>query len=194
MIKAILFDWHGVLDKVSLEGLFRLLSRDTKFPIDELKIKLEGDARQFALGYFTGDDFWTHVRRQTDATPKQMTKIKDYINSITPNKELWKFLKILRKSFKLAIFSDCPLEKTKKIRRTLNLNIFDEIFFSSEVQLDKKMLEFFELAVNKLGLGNEEVLFVDDSQKNVEFASELKFQVYKFTTTKNFKKMIIKKI
>src|SRR3989344_5942697 len=190
MIKAILFDWHGVLDKVLLEGLFRILSRYTKVTIKELKNELGDAARQFALGNFTDGEFWVYIRDKTSSTPEQITELKEYINSVIPNKELWEFLKVLKKTYKLAIFSDCPLSKAKKIRENFDLGVFDEVFFSAEVHLDKKMAEFYQLVIKTLKIKNEEALLIDDSPKNIAFASALGLSVHHFTDTNRFKKEI----
>jgi HAD superfamily hydrolase (TIGR01509 family) len=189
-IQAILFDWHGVLDKTLLDGFFDFISLECSLSKDLLKVKLGNICRNYSLGNILSDDFWEIVRQETGASEFQLNKFKKYVNSIEINTELWKHLSILKKSYRLAILSDCPLEKVTLIRKNINLSLFDKVYFSAEENLDKKMTEFFELAIKSLDLKTTAILFVDDSQKNIDFASKLGVRGHLFTDFENFKNVI----
>jgi len=189
MTKAILFDWHGVLDKTLLAGLFERLSSESKIPVKTIKEKLRDISRIYALGNLQESDFWLFVRNEINIKPSQIKYLKNYINSISLNEELWQYLPKLKKEYTLAILSDCPLEKAVLIRKNVNLGIFDKIFFSAEVHLDKSMPEFFYLAVESLGIKNEEALLVDDSRKNTDFAIQLGMRAHIFTDVKGFSRV-----
>lgn len=186
MIKAIFFDWHGVLDKTLLDGLLQIISKEINVDIDNIKNILGQSARSYGLGNISDDQFWKFVVEKTGLNYKKIKQLKNYINSVSKNDELWKFLVDLKKKYKLVVLSDCPMEKVNIIYRTINIDVFDKVFFSAELHLDKKMPDFFQLALDGLEIKSNEVLFVDDSQKNIDFASNLGFKVHLFKDTDNF--------
>ena len=186
MVKAILFDWHGVLDDTKLEDLFKKTAQASSIPLKTVKSHLSDVARQYALGFMDADQFWLQLRTVANLSGKQTNFLRRYINSIEKNELLWKFLPEINKKYTLAILSDCPLEKSETIRKKIPLTVFALTLFSAEVHKDKKMKEFFFLASDALGLKPHECLFVDDSSKNTFFAKEIGFLTHQFRTTEEF--------
>jgi len=186
MIKAIIFDWHGVLDEVNLEGALKRASAESKIPLDELKNLLRDINKKYTLGDMEEGPYWKLVADTLKISEMQAKQLQDYINSVIQNKELWDYLPELKKKYKLAILSDCPIEKISSIRKKADLTLFDHVFFSAEVKLDKSMPEFFDLCANTLKLDKQEILFTDDNPKIIDFASTLGFKTHLFTNTAEF--------
>lgn len=105
---------------------------------------------------------------------------------IDKDESLWICLSELKDKYRLGILSDCPMEKVEIIKRTISLSLFEKIIFSGEVHTDKNMGEFFEFAAQEFGVNKEEILFVDDSQKNIDFANNLGLQIHCFKSTEHF--------
>lgn len=72
------------------------------------------------------------------------------------------------------------------------LNDFDFIINTSEVGFAKPEKEIFQYAQKILNLPPEQILFIDDSLKNVETAQKLGFQSHLFTDLESFKESVSK--
>lgn len=189
MIKAILFDWHGVLDETLLAGLLDQLSEESKIKVPEIRERLGKITRDYVLGNITGENFWSNVKEKLNVSHSQVKKVQNYINTIIYVKPLWKFLSKLKEKYTLGILSDATMEKVEVIRKEVDLSPFTVTFFSAEEHLDKAMPEFFDLAINKLEIKREEALFVDDSQKNIDFAGSLGLQTHLFKGTEGLRRV-----
>lgn len=62
---------------------------------------------------------------------------------------------------------------------------FTKFFFSFEMKLLKPCLEIYQKAVESIGLPPEEILFIDDSQVNVDAASALGIRTILYEKGKN---------
>ncbi len=180
MIKALLFDWHGVLDHVRLESLFKRIAQVSSIPLEKLKKELTDETRKYALGEITFQEYWMFVEEKTNLPVIKINLLQNYINSIDLNKDVWNMLPLLKKKYSLVILSDCPLEKVEHIRKLPDIKIFDLTLFSGEVHMDKNMDEFFELATNSLKVSGSECLFIDDSERKIQFAQQLGFKTFLF--------------
>jgi HAD superfamily hydrolase (TIGR01509 family) len=71
-------------------------------------------------------------------------------------------------------------------------NVFDNIYSSSEVGYLKSEPEFYQYIINDLGLDPEEILFIDDRQRNIDLAQSLglvnSYLVNNFTEAKKILK------
>ncbi len=78
-----------------------------------------------------------------------------------------------QQGLKVGIFSN----NTSKLRTKLNVNgiikLVDELVVSSEIGFQKPHKEAFQVLFEKLKLLPEEVIFIDDSPKSLEKASEI---------------------
>lgn len=64
---------------------------------------------------------------------------------------------------------------------------FDGAFFSASLGHTKEEKEFFEIMLNQLDLKEDEVVFVDDDEKNVEVAKEVLDNAILFTSVERLK-------
>ncbi len=199
MIKAIFFDYHGVLDKRTFKGLLHILARHSHDPKTDLKFEehLEKIIKKYSkLGdkYASGDvssnEFWKTLKKDGFSN-KEINLAKKYILKVEKNKGLWKLLPSLRQKYHIGILSDCPQDKTQLIRETMDLTKhFDNWFFSSDFKLTKNDMKFFRLMVSNGRFSTNECLFVDDSEKNVDFAKKLNFQGHVYRNNEYLKKLI----
>lgn len=190
MIKAIIFDWHGVLDNTKLEDLFKKTAELSSIPIIVLKNNLKNYTRDYALGIISSKIFWNRFVEFTALPNESITSLRNYINAIELNTELWNLLPELKKKYSLVILSDCPKEKVETIRNLLNLKLFNYTFFSAETHMDKNTESFFMLVTDSLKLKPKDCLFIDDSKNKVSLANKMGFSTYLFKNTYEFEKYI----
>lgn len=96
------------------------------------------------------------------------------------NQELLDFLKTLKSKFKIYIFTSGFMHSDPKIKPYLN-PVFDGYLTSHELGLPKSFPDAYKVIANKLGVRVENILFIDDQQKNVQAAISAGAQGIQFT-------------
>jgi putative hydrolase of the HAD superfamily len=186
MIKVIIFDWHGVLDRTQFEALTALLADFVYKEKEHVHQKLHLVERQYARGDIDAELFWHHVQQVLQLTSDQLERARAYILSIRLNTQLWAALKELAAKYTLAILSDCPMEKSAIIRHQVNLDLFKVSHFSAEDHLLKSEPAFFTNVLHELEAMPEECLFVDDREKNLVIPSQLGLNFHLFDEELSF--------
>ena len=98
-----------------------------------------------------------------------------YINKIKMIKGAKEFLLSLKKRKKklvLASATDLSLLKVA-LKHYEILDLFDEVFTEQNIRRGKREKEFFEVAINKLGVKPKEILFFEDSVDSLKSAIEV---------------------
>lgn len=85
------------------------------------------------------------------------------------NQELLNFLQTLKAKQKLYIFTSGTMHTDPIIAKILQ-PIFDGYITSIELQMPKSLPNTYKLIANKLNIHTNELLFIDDQQKNVTAA------------------------
>jgi HAD superfamily hydrolase (TIGR01509 family) len=190
MIKAIIFDWHGVLDFTTFEDLAALIAKESKKSIDEVKQIFKKVKGPLIRGESDSSLLWTEINKNLDLSEGQLDLIKEYRLKIEKNHQLFDFLSKIQSKYKLAILSDCPKEKAYKIKKSIDLSVFSPVIFSCEVGNTKSEDVFFTDCAIKLGLNVSDILYVDDTEKHINTTKLLGFQTHHFIDTQSFIKRI----
>lgn len=67
---------------------------------------------------------------------------------------------------------------------------FDEVFFSYDLKVTKKDIQFFEYVVNVLGIKPAEIMFFDHDPKVVELAKKIGIEAYLYEDIDTLKKYV----
>ena len=95
-------------------------------------------------------------------------------------------IKRLKKNYKIFLFSNFISEPLRKLIKHHQIDkYFDGVIISSEHKMQKPHFEFFDLLVKRAGVKKDEIIFIDDSIKNVEGAKEYGIKSILFTNAKN---------
>ena len=193
MIKNIILDWHGVLDKTSPKTLSPYLLK--LFILQLLKLNLTACAQIFLIIFDKYSDLINDYNRST-IEPTEFWKLI-YINlgeklgsdlraktyQIEINSELVSFLKT--RSENKYILSDCSKDKKEIILKKIPDINFRHKFFSCDSKTLKRDQSLFKFAMKSENIEPNNSLFIDDSMKNLQVAKDLGFQTFLFTGTKN---------
>lgn len=180
MIKAIIFDWHGVLDTTKFDDLLVLLSKQTNLPKEEVMTKLLVLGRAYSAGLMYPDKFWPELKMIFGLDDVELKKAQESILSIRKYFPLWERIEALSKLYKFAILSDCSIDKAAMIRDQVNLRDFSVSHFSCEKRVTKNDKEFFKGVITELGISPEHILYVDDTYFHLITASGLGMQTCHF--------------
>lgn len=179
-IKALIFDMGGVLVDLDIEGCKRAFKEYIGYhKIDEIidpchQKGIYGDLEE---GMLTGDEFRKIVL--ADSRPGALAEDVDramwhILIGIEPYKV--QMLKRLSESYDLYLLSNnntVCLPRAKAIFNEAGIpldKIFRKCFYSFEMKALKPSEAFYRAVVSEIGLPAEDMLFIDDSQKNVDGA------------------------
>jgi FMN phosphatase YigB (HAD superfamily) len=180
---ALIFDWHGVLDLTAFESIATQLAIAAHKTLDETNKLIREEKTAFATDNITSADFWGSVQDILNVTDQEIAPIKTHSLKLQKNEPLWSALPTLRKKYRLAILSDCPTDKAAVIRNKINLDFFEQVVFSCEVNMSKGDDAFFLRIAAILKLNTAEILYIDDTETHIQRAQRLGFQTHHFRST-----------
>ena len=178
--KAIIFDMGGVLVDLDLEDCKRAFKEDLNYyGIDEIldpchQKGIWGDLEE---GMLSAEDFRKIVLADSrpDAQPEDVDKAMwRILSGIAPYKA--ELLKKLAQKYDLYLLSNnnsiclpCSAGMFDEVGAPLD-EVFKKCFYSFEMKALKPSEKFYKAVIEQIGLPGEQMLFIDDSHKNVDGA------------------------
>ena len=175
-IKAVVFDWGGVLIESPARGMYQYWAEKLGVPLEEVRSVYRQHTVEMHKGTMSEDEFWTIVRKALNIAPKGISKNESlYANALRyaykPFPEMFALIEILRKqNYKVGFLSNAekPMEQVFKEKDLGKL--FDVKVFSFEEHTAKPEQKIYEILLQRLERKPEEVVFIDDKQENVDGA------------------------
>lgn len=180
MIKALIFDMGGVLVDLDVEGCKRAFRSGLGYDrIDEIidACHQKGIYGELEEGLLSAEDFRSMVLSESreGALPEDVDEAMSHILvGIAPYKV--GMLKRLSEKYELYMLSNnnpicLPYSGRMFSEAGIPLDrIFRKCFFSFEMKALKPSEAFYKDVIREIGLPAEYMLFIDDSQKNVDAA------------------------
>lgn len=104
------------------------------------------------------------------------------------NWELVRYIEVLRKRYKIGLLSNYNHDFLEEVFHKHDLSkYFDAIYISSRYKMIKPELGAFEKAIELLGVGKEEVIFIDDRQIHVDASKKYNIQSILYTSVKQLR-------
>lgn len=177
MIKAIIFDFAGV---IGTDSYWQWLEQ--KMPDIEQKREIFDQlANKVDKGEISNNEFVRALSEKLHVPPERVWK--EIFPLTVINYELLGIIEILKKKYKIALFSNYTHEWLKEIIEKHHLSKhFDVIFISSEHGMRKPEAMAFQKILDMLGVTKEEAIFVDDRKNNLDAAKVFGIQSFQYTT------------
>jgi len=192
MIKAVIFDYGGVLKK--------------EFPLPMEIIEIYGIAEEELLslknetiplhrllnqGRIIERDYWQEISKAIKKPmPKDWEKLSReiYEKYFSLETELLKFARDLKKlGLKVAVLSNIAEFQAEIIRKHAGYEGFDIVVLSYEEKTDKPEKDIYLSTIKRLKVKPRECIFIDDRERNLLPAEELGM---KTVLAKNTKQII----
>ncbi len=175
MIKAVLFDYGGVLTEGGKAGAIPRLFASI-YGVDSSEFEKDGELVAAAqLGQMTGSEFLDAMNKrhpgERQATSESYLSTSDLFALCGPVCELAGRLR--RNGIATGILSNINDIPAPSLRSQGFYDGFDPILLSYEAKMSKPDPRFYELAAERLGVKPEEILFVDDVGRYGEPAKAL---------------------
>jgi epoxide hydrolase-like predicted phosphatase len=180
MIKAIIFDFFDVIRQDSFHAWMRIHG----FTREDAP----GDvSRRMDIGLIDGEQFCVELAQISGQT------VEEVKYELSENERfdygVIEYANELRKKYPLALLSNSESSYLRNILIEKDLEkLFDVILISSEIGVAKPDKEMFEMALSKLGVAPEEVVFIDDQQKNIDAAEKLGIKGIRFEDVDSLRK------
>lgn len=169
MIKAILFDFDGVLtvDKYGSVSMAKFLSEKTGLPHDQIRSVYGKYNARMLYGEVTHEEIWPDFC--ADLGVRMDISLLDEAFRATPmNPEMLDLVRELKTNYKIGMVTDNPVERMDATVDHFNLRpLFDAITVSGAVHVRKDRPEIFETTFAALNVRPEECVFIDNTPKNL---------------------------
>lgn len=173
MIKAVIFDYSGVLAYERLRKFSEAIAKEFDIDAKELKELYCSKEPFYLLGQILSDEFWGAFIKTFNLETTKQHLIDVYESSDIPNQKVFDMVKKLKKRYKLGLVSNSIIEMTEFTKKSRDLSAFDATVFSSDIRIMKPDERIFEIILKELNLKPNECIFVDDRERNVKIAKEL---------------------
>ncbi len=181
MIKAVFFDFDGVLSMNShaCPEISQKLSELVDVSVNDLEPAYHDIA---VVSRINDTDYSEFARLLSDALKTEITveHLVESAQNCQKNDAMLNFADELRSmGVQTGIITDNSIDRIESLRSTFNLDNFDPIIISQIYGVLKQQgPKLFEVAIEKIGLAPEEVVFVDDHENKLIFARRLSIKTY----------------
>jgi len=188
--KNIIFDLGGVIVNYDLEADTRALH--TAGLPTYAECCDHPDISKVMNDFLNGLTPWEEYKKQIqpycipNITDEILLHAMDDVMSEIPVGRLKQIVE-LRKSHRIFLLSNiCEYSWTKVVRKLKELgytpdDLFDQVFLSYEMQMAKPDQAIYHAVIDATRINPEETLFFEDTQANLDAASQLGIQGYKVT-------------
>lgn len=192
MIKAIIFDWGGVLIDHPIPAIKAYCARYLKVPERELGDAVEKFRGDFARGKISEDEFWEKVRSEVGVSKPDIGSLwgEAFRDSYSEKQEVFSLASSLRgNGYKIGFLSNTEIPGVK-IFREKGYNVFDVTVFSCLEGTIKPERRAYEIILERLGVKPEEAIFIDDRPVNIKGAKEVGMNAVLFKNINHLKKKL----
>ena len=112
--------------------------------------------------------------------PPNYSFLSDFVNRFERNESIWPLLKAVKEKYKVGLLTNMyPHMLDREYEAGLLPQIeWDVIIDSSVEKVQKPQVEIFQLAEEQCGFHGQEILFVENTKRNVEVAQTFGWQTF----------------
>ena len=189
MIKAVIFDWGGVLIENPTEGILRYCREVLGIGTGCMLAAYRKLIPYFQEGTISEEEFWKGVRRRTGAKGGMPASLwlEAFEHSYVEKKNVFAVaLALHARGYRTGILSNTE-KPARPIMERDSYRIFDPVVLSWEVGSSKPQGRIFEFLIETLSMDPSEILLIDDVAANITAARALGLQGLLFTDAETLK-------
>ncbi|MBO0837205.1 MAG: HAD family phosphatase [Actinobacteria bacterium] len=173
--RAVLWDLGGVLLQMDWAAAGRHWEAQLGLPTgDFLRAVFGGSDDTVLVGRVPEQTWWGVVRVRLRLSPAGLEELRaDLCRRQHLDEDLFQMVRQLRGAARQAVISNAWPSTRGRLSTDGLEDLFDEVVISAEVGVAKPAAGIFRIALDRLGVGARECVFVDDSAENIEAARAL---------------------
>jgi epoxide hydrolase-like predicted phosphatase len=175
MIKAVLFDYGGVLSQGGKSGSIKQIFAKI-YGVDEANARLDPLSSKLLRGMVRTDKFFAELNRRHPGAARATKSlfVKHDADFAAKSEPVYALASELRKAgMKTGILSNVFAMSADELKKHGNYDGFDPLVLSCNEGTAKPDMQFYERALAKLKLPADEILFIDDQEKCLAPAQKL---------------------
>jgi epoxide hydrolase-like predicted phosphatase len=170
-IKAVFFDLGGVIVRTEFQAPRQRLAERFGMDYDDLS-KLVFDSEsglRAAIGEISSEEHWASVIQRLKRPAAELAAIREeFFAGDIVDRTLVEYIRSLRGKYKTGLISNAWGDLRDFVVREKFDDAFDKMIISAEVGAMKPEPKIFQIALEQLGVGPKEAVFVDDFEANIE--------------------------
>jgi putative hydrolase of the HAD superfamily len=186
MIKAILFDFDGVLttDGTGSESIYKYICKKTGLDKEIFENEYYKYNHDLLYGKIKHKDIWDSLCKGIKTEIDISILHESFINTPIDNKMML-IVDKLKQNYKIGMVTDNKKDRIDDIVKYYNWNkVFDTITISAEVGSGKDYKEIFIKTIENLNVTPEECVFIDNQEKNLIVPKNMGMKVIYFNHEK----------
>lgn len=181
MIKAVIFDLSDVCFNAEEPPFIKAFAEKHGLNFPEFEKRYNELLHKAENHEISGVEVWRIILSQYGIKADIPKIIRDMIADKMPYEETFAFIEKLKKTRKIAFFTNYNEDYWKIIEKRFDFKkYFDIGLVSYMIGARKPAVKGFEYLLEKLGVKPEEAVFTDDSAKNLENAKQLGIYTIQF--------------
>ena len=189
-VRAALFDLDGVIRRFDVESLAQIERACGLAPKAILRALLEPTRHLAAVTGRISDEAWREgaAGELGERAGQAFLRWGGITGFVDP--EVLDLVRRVRRRVPVGLLTNATSRLATDLRLLDLHEAFDAVVNTSEIGVAKPEAEAFRHAAERLGFPASQTLFVDDTPKNVEAASELGFLSHRFTSAEALRRVL----
>ena len=187
LIKAIIFDWGGVLIDNPAPTLAAYCSEALGVPPERFAQVRETHYPAFLKGLISEDEFWRRVCGDLQVPPPSAPSLwgDAFRKAYVPRKEMFDLVAYLKeRGYRTALLSNAE-EPAARHFHEMGYPMFDVLTFSCREKTAKPEPEIYELTLRRLDVAPAEALMIDDREDSLDGAWDVGIYALLFTSAED---------
>lgn len=176
MIKAILFDWGGVLIDNPTEELMEFCARELGVNGNAMRAAFSVQEKHIQTGKISENEMWKRICASVQCFPPQEVSLwqRAVENVFHDKSETWTLLEQIRtKGYKTGFLSNTEEGAMRYFHKKEYGKYFDAVIFSCVEGVIKPEPKIYEIALEKFQVKPNETVFIDDKPANIQGAQDV---------------------
>jgi len=178
-VKAVFFDLGGVILRTEYQAPRQHLAESFGMDYDDIdKVVFgggtNGSAFRATIGEITEEEHWQNVMRALKLPASEYERVRDeFFAGDVIDHQIVEFLRSIKSKYKVGLISNAWSGLRDYIVREKFDDAFHHMIISAEVGVAKPDPKIYHIALEQLGAGPNEAVFVDDFIENINACEKI---------------------